>query len=216
MKKTKSEDDDQEFDFNLHFKRMEEKINQAEDENNDNEELKEMIEVYKTNAIRKLVEKSGNLKNDMESRMKENAKILENVINLNCRVTNEKNTQKTLFVKGNTVNNSTDILDTGSKGLVNNMASKSFPKINCNQFRSGMINPRNSFLYCMRNNKLSEEFRMINSNNYLKEDGTSTKNAKNNLKAKNIACSLFTGNTTIGNINTNVGAGLSSLFIKKK
>ena len=82
--------------FNLKFfnKKIKEEFGE-----NDNEELKDAFNDYKENTIRQ-IEKANNLKiKELKERMKENNKILENIILLNKK--NKREKKNNLFIKGN-------------------------------------------------------------------------------------------------------------------
>ena len=82
--------------FNLKFfnKKIKEELGE-----NDNEELKDAFNDYKENTIRQ-IEKANNLKiKELKERMKENNKILENIILLNKK--NKREKKNNLFIKGN-------------------------------------------------------------------------------------------------------------------
>ena len=82
--------------FNLKFfnKKIKEEFGE-----NDNEELKDAFNDYKENTIRQ-IEKANNFKiKELKERMKENNKILENIILLNKK--NKREKKNNLFIKGN-------------------------------------------------------------------------------------------------------------------
>ncbi len=82
--------------FNLKFfnKKIKEELGE-----NDNEELKDAFNDYKENTIRQ-IEKVNNFKiKELKERMKENNKILENIILLNKK--NKREKKNNLFIKGN-------------------------------------------------------------------------------------------------------------------
>ena len=82
--------------FNLKFfnKKIKEELGE-----NDNEELKDAFNDYKENTIRQ-IEKVNNFKiKELKERMKENNKILENIIILNKK--NKREKKNNLFIKGN-------------------------------------------------------------------------------------------------------------------
>lgn len=82
--------------FNLKFfnKKIKEELGE-----NDNEELKDAFNDYKENTIRQ-IEKANNFKiKELKERMKENNKILENIILLNKK--NKREKKNNLFIKGN-------------------------------------------------------------------------------------------------------------------
>jgi hypothetical protein len=82
--------------FNLKFfnKKIKEEFGE-----NDNEELKDAFNDYKENTIRQ-IEKVNNFKiKELKERMKENNKILENIILLNKK--NKREKKNNLFIKGN-------------------------------------------------------------------------------------------------------------------
>ena len=85
----------------LNFKSIFSKIKKFEKEceENDNEELIDAFNNYKKNKIKKFNEMNNSKIIELKERMKENNKILENVILLNKKKNKEKNNN--LFIKGN-------------------------------------------------------------------------------------------------------------------
>ena len=85
----------------LNFKSIFSKIKKYEKEfeENDNEELIDAFNNYKKNKIKKFNEMNNSKIIELKERMKENNKILENVILLNKKKNKEKNNN--LFIKGN-------------------------------------------------------------------------------------------------------------------
>ena len=97
MKNNKEFDNDK-----LNFKSIFSKVNKFEKEfeENDNEELIDAFNNYKKNEIKKIDEMNKTKRIELKERMKENNKILENVILLNKKE-NKKEKNNNLFIKGN-------------------------------------------------------------------------------------------------------------------
>ena len=97
MKNNKEFDNDK-----LNFKSIFSKVNKFEKEfeENDNEELIDAFNNYKKNEIKKIDEINKTKRIELKERMKENNKILENVILLNKKE-NKKEKNNNLFIKGN-------------------------------------------------------------------------------------------------------------------
>ena len=96
MKNNKEFDNDK-----INFKSIFSKVKKFEKEfeENDNEELIDAFNNYKKNKIKKFNEMNNSKIIELKERMKENNKILENVILLNKKKNKEKNNN--LFIKGN-------------------------------------------------------------------------------------------------------------------
>jgi len=97
MKNNKEFDNDK-----INFKSIFSKVNKFEKEfeENDNEELIDAFNNYKKNEIKKIDEMNKTKRIELKERMKENNKILENVILLNKKE-NKKEKNNNLFIKGN-------------------------------------------------------------------------------------------------------------------
>lgn len=236
IKRFKSDDDQGEFSYNVLFKNyetIEKKLNQEEDE--ENEEMKEMLQNYQENLLKKLTEKSKNGHKDFIQRMKENEKILENVINLNNNNTiensiklnnpinkktntiapeNSKNENK-FFFKGNLNNASTVNGNSFSVIPISNTTTKIHSHIR--------FNPKNSFLHAMKNDKYfnknqDNDFNLVkessnsslglNTNSSTAGNGAKSDSAINN----NRSFPIFNANLDLKKDNSNTN--LSSLFTK--
>ena len=122
MKKFKGDDKTSDPQFSLNnlfnsFKNIEKRISEnAEDD--PNEELKEIYQTLEIKMVKKIAEKEKDHRKDLMNRMKENDKILENVIILNSDLntsTNDENNKNRFFIKGVGISNDKITTINGSK-----------------------------------------------------------------------------------------------------
>jgi hypothetical protein len=225
MKKFKSEEDEDSKDPQFHlknlyknFKSLEKKISENTDENH-NDELIEMQQSIETKIMKEIAEKDKEHIKLLFNRMKENEKILEeNVINLNCRSSNDdKNANKFLI-----------------RGSFNQMSQVNNSIINNNSNKISLaprVNHRNSFLHAMKNDKyFVKNENSLSDNINLKQQGSfdSNSNTSAGSNAGNTANTgivsnntnrsfpIFAGNPNKPNLsmNTNKSSNLSALFTR--
>jgi hypothetical protein len=225
MKKFKSEEDEDSKDPQFHlknlyknFKSLEKKISENTDENH-NDELIEMQQSIETKIMKEIAEKDNEHIKLLFNRMKENEKILEeNVINLNCRSSNDDKNANKFLIRGSfnqmsQVNNS--IIDNNSNKI--SLAPR--------------VNHRNSFLHAMKNDKyfvknensLSDNINLkqqgsfdSNSNTSAGSNAGNTANTGTVSNNTNRSFPIFAGNPNKPNLsmNSNKSSNLSALFTR--
>lgn len=210
MKKAKSQaekQDNPEFTLKMLFKNFESVEKNLEEEGNkNNEELNEMYENMQNQLIKKISEQFNNHKKDMISRIKENEKILANVINLNSDKKDKGDSKKNIyFIKG-TNNGANTLSHSHSAPLRNTMTSNPFKSV---------INPRNSFLHAMKNDKYlpkQENLNELTLTNQKSADSIS--NFPGEKSSKEQVCSVFHGVKKANQVNSNKTTNLSVLFTR--
>jgi len=216
IKQSKSQENTGEGDFNLLLKKFgdfEKRLNSTE-ENHENEEYKEMVNLYQQNLIKKFAEKSKNHKTSLMKRIRENEKILENVINLNnIDVNSSKDKNNKLFVQGMMSQNK-PITDS------NNVGTSSHSSHLPHRMKLGtMLNSKNSFLHAMKNDKYykklnsSDEVSLIPQNSTESSSNTST-STNTSMNSKSNTMPLFMKNSNSNLISNNKSTNLSCLFTR--
>jgi hypothetical protein len=213
MRKFKSSQEDEETQdpqFQLkslyrNYKSLEKKISENLDENQ-NDELTEMYQSMESNMMKKIAEQEKDHIKLLINRMKENEKILENVINLNSNNGNEfDGKNKNAFLnKGNIANSA----------VTSTVTSKLAPK----------MNHRNSFLHAMKNDKYFVKTENSLTDLSLKNQGSFDGNSNISASASNSAVipEVKKGFQILGankaninmNLNSNKSSNLSALFTR--
>jgi hypothetical protein len=211
---------------------LEKRIKEGGEGEEDNEELKEMLQNYHSNVIKKLSEQQDDSYITIKNRMKENEKILENVINLNSSSssfeisnlskrnsglsTNENSLQASiLFKKSDGFNFSQPNANTNQPS--NNTANcfhmnalkfkSSMSSLMSNNSKNMLFNSRNSLLHAMKTDKYyinNEQMEETHSLNPLNKNGKS-KTDKN--------YSIFNRNQPKTSV-TSFSSNLTALFSK--
>ena len=204
--------------FNSRNKQNKESIINGEMLENQDDELKQMIELHHNNQIKKFSDHSKMYQKVLLDRKKENEKILENVIDLNKSNTNNTNNKKDSNTNNNNnINNDKEkekqnsFFIKGNFSLANDKEIKSTISEKNVKFGS-IFNPKNSFLHAMKNDKyyIKSEF----------EDGNNLDDAdieKQKLKKEKLLSGF---SSAIGNAgsysgtsrNKNKNTNLSALF----
>jgi hypothetical protein len=179
-----------------------------------NEELTEICEDLESKIIKNF---STNQK-DLIIRMKENEKILENVINLNSKdsLVGEDN-KNPFFIKG------IGIVNRASNNSVINSTSNSFqnnkPLSLSNNSHSikNLYYNKNSFLHAMKNDKYQIKEKISEGLENLKHlnSGDSSTSTNSNVSTNNKMCSVFANNKNLASkMNPNISSNLSALFTR--
>jgi hypothetical protein len=208
--------------FNNKNKQTKESIIEGELLENEDDELKQMIEMHQNNQIKKFNENSKMYQKLLLDRKKENEKILENVIDLNKSINlinnnntnnnndnnnnnnnliNNKEKQNLFFIKGN--------FSISNKNEVNNLT------ISEKNVRFGSIfNPKNSFLHAMKNDKyyIKSEFEDNNNNLEDMDDIEKQKLKKEKLLSGFSSAIGNSGSYSGVSRNRNKNTNLSALF----
>ena len=124
---------EEEVNFNTilkKYKNLKHKFEEDEINGENNEEVKEALETYKANAIKKINEMKKIYKDEIKERIKEDKQILKNVVVINKPITEDKSKNNKLIVKGN--------------GKISSISSLKFGKF---------LNKNNSFLCNFKNEK---------------------------------------------------------------